>query len=69
MPNTPDGIARAIEARSPFDIDGTSFTLALSGFNESLPHEVKHIEVRVMTLSTDAAQRYAPPRPGQLHRR
>jgi hypothetical protein len=45
MPNTRDGIARAIEKRSPVDIDGTSFTLTLTELKKSLPHEVKHIEV------------------------
>src|SRR5262245_25043467 len=61
MPNTRDGIARAIEKRSPVDIDGTSFTLTISEFKESLPHEVKHIEVLFMALSTDAR------RNGMLH--
>ena len=50
MPNTPNGIASAIETRSPVDVDGTSFTLTLTGFKESLPHEVKHIEVLFTAL-------------------
>jgi hypothetical protein len=54
MPNTHDGIAHAIKTRSPVDIDGTSFTLTLTEFKESLPYEVKHIEVLFMALSTDA---------------
>jgi hypothetical protein len=52
MLNTRDGIARAIEERSPVDIDGTSFTL--TELKKSLPHEVKYIEVLFMALSTDA---------------
>jgi hypothetical protein len=51
MPNTREGIARAIEARSPITIDGTSFTIELADFKESLPYEVKHIEVLFMALS------------------
>lgn len=54
MPSTRDGIARAIEKRSPVDIDGTSFTLTLTELKKSLPHEVKYIEVLFMALSTDA---------------
>jgi hypothetical protein len=61
MPNTRDGIANAIKARSPVDIDGTSFTLTVTEFKESLPHEVKHIEVHFKALSTDARHN------GKLH--
>jgi hypothetical protein len=38
----------------PVDLDGISFTLTLTEFKESLPHEGKHIEVLFMALSTDA---------------
>jgi hypothetical protein len=54
MANTRDGVARAIAMRSPVDIDGTSFTLTLSDFKESLLREVKHIEVLFVALSTEA---------------
>ncbi len=54
MPNTREGIAQAIEARSPVDIDGTSFTISLADFKESRPYEVKHIEVLFTALSTSA---------------
>ena len=37
MPNTRDGIARAIEKRSPVDIDGTSFTLTLTELKKIAP--------------------------------
>ena len=61
MPNTREGIAQAIEARSPVDIDGTSFTISLADFKESRPYKVNTSRC----CSPPSAP--APPHNGILH--
>jgi hypothetical protein len=50
-------VARAIEARSPLDIDGTSFTISLAGYREPQPHETQQIQLAVSGVSGETRHR------------
>jgi hypothetical protein len=61
MPPTFESLSAAFQARSPIDIDGTPFTFALTGFRESLPHEVEAIHVAFSAVNAGARHN------GELH--
>ena len=61
MPSTREGIARAMEARSPIDIDGTRFTLSLLSARDPLPHETQAIHLAFTAVNGPTRHN------GQLH--